>query len=195
MPIPEWPEDRRGEPIKTAKARRLGIAISERKLNLVARVIRGLAVPEAHRQLLALNKKAAPIISRVLVAAVRNARTFGLKEDRLIVHEAYVGKGVYLKRIRPWHGKGRHGVHHKKYAHMTVVVRELDDELWELTMVPQYCHFNRGKKDRDDTIHPIHQSDKVSWVSDLDKGLALSNQNIRILKSQVKTDVRTPTTV
>lgn len=195
MRIPAWPVDRRGEAIKTAKARRLGARISPRKLNFVCRLIRGLHVVEAHRQLEASNKKSGGIIGAVLAAAEVNARAYGLRKDRLVVHEAYVGKGVYIRQIRPWHGKGRFGVAHKKYAHLTVVVRELDEELWDFAVVPDYMHVPRSKagRHRDDSAHPVHRSENVSWVSDLDHGLQTAYENIRVLKGQVRTQIRTPT--
>lgn len=187
MPIPDWPLDPRGEAIRRAKARRLGVNVSPRKMNLVARLVRRVTVPEAYRLLAACNKKTAPIVRDVITAAVRNARAYGLREDRLVIDEAWVSKGRYLARIRPWHGKGRFGVEHKKYAHLTVVVREYDDELWELTSIPQYLHFRRGDKFQNDTTHPIHRSEKVSWISDLDKGIAISNSNIASLSQQIRT--------
>lgn len=190
MPVPEWPLDPRDEPIRTAKARQLGVRVSPRKMNLVTRLIRRLPVPEAYRQLAGCTKKTAPIVRDVITAAVRNARAYGLREDRLIVHEAYVGKGRYLARIRPWHGKGRFGVAHKKYAHLTIIVRELDDELWDLTVAPQYVHIKRNTKIHEDITHPIHSSNKMSWISDLDKGLALANQNIRTLRAGTQSDAQ-----
>lgn len=183
MPSREWPLDARGEAIMTAKARQMGINVSPRKINLVTKLIRFLPVPEAHRQLAGCTKKTAPLISSVLVAAVRNARAYGLREDRLIVNEAFVGKGRYLARIRPWHGKGRFGVEHKKYAHLTIIVRELDDELWEFKAMPHYLHFRRTDRiQQDDAAHSVHKSETVSWVSDLDKCLANTNKNIESLQ-------------
>lgn len=181
-PVPEWPVDGRGEAIRTAKARRLGVNVSHRKMNLVARLVRGLTVEEAYRQLAGCVKKTAPVVQQVIAAAVVNAKSYGLRLDRLIVHEAFVGKGQYLVRIRPWHGKGRFGTEHKKYAHLTIVVRELDEELWEFRVVPQYVHLHRSNDSVDDADHSIHASDSVSWVSDLDKGIAHSQENIKGLK-------------
>lgn len=37
--------------------------------------------------------------------------------------ESYVGKGTYLKRIR-YHGRGKHGIMHKYYAHYFLKLRE-----------------------------------------------------------------------
>lgn len=176
--------DPRGEDIKTAKARRLGINVSPRKLNLVTKLVRRLSVGEARRQLSCLNKKTAPIVNATLDAAVTNARAFGLNPNRLIVDEAYVGKGCYLKRIRPWHGKGRFGIEHKKYAHLTVTVRELDEELWEATILPRYIHRRRATRLRlPDEQHPIHSSDKVSWVSDLDLSFKKTRESVAGLRA------------
>jgi ribosomal protein L22 len=136
-----WPLGVDGQPVRTASARRLGISTSPQKLNLVARVVRGLSVSEAHRQLAGVVKKHAKEVGEVIRAAVVNARSFGMDEERLVVSRAFVGKGKYLKRIRPWHGKGRHGVHHKHYAHLNIEVKELSDEMWEATVLPQYVHM------------------------------------------------------
>lgn len=173
-----WPVDPRGEEIRTAKARRLGINVSHRKLNLVAKLVRTLHIEEARRQLIGCNKKTTSIVMQTIDTAVTNARVFGLREDRLIVEEAFVGKGKYLKRIRPWHGKGRFGVEHKKYAHLTVKVRELDEELWEAKVLPQYVHVRRSNRVHDDANHPVRSSPHVSWVSDLDAAAKKTRESI-----------------
>lgn len=184
MPGREWATDGRGEEVRRAKARRLGIAVSHRKLNLVAKLVRGMCIGEAYRQLANCTKKTAPIVKKTIETAVRNAKAFGLLPERLIVDEAYVGKGCYLKRIRPWHGKGRFGIEHKRYAHLTVFVRELDEELWEYRVLPHYLHYQRARRQRlhADASHPVHKSTQVSWVSDLDNCLKTTNERIAGLK-------------
>lgn len=179
----KWPLDPRGEEIRTAKARRLGINSSPQKLNLVAKLVRNLRIEEARRQLAGCKKKTAPFVMATIEAAVKNARAFNLREDRLVVDEAYVGKGRYLPRIRPWHGKGRYGVEHKKYAHLTVKLRELDEELWEARVMTKYFHMRRGKGLHDDENHPIHSSNLVSWVSDLDDSYRKTRERITGLKA------------
>lgn len=180
-----WPVDARGEPIRTAKARRLGISTSDRKLNIVAKLVRGLSLREAARQLAGCRKKHAPVVQAAIETAATNARHAGLRHDRLVVSEAYVGKGRYLKRLRPWHGKGRFGIEHKKYTHLTVIVRELDEELWEATVLPQYVHMRygmgEGGVDRDRN-HPIHSSDRVSYHSQLDVSFRDTRERIAGLK-------------
>jgi ribosomal protein L22 len=136
-----WPRGVDGEPIRTANAKRLGISTSPHKLNLVARLVRGLSVDEAQRQLMGTVKKHRTEVADAIRTAVTNARSFGMVEDRLIVSRAYVNKGKYLKRLRPWHGKGRFGIEHKKYTHLCVEVQELNDEQWESRVMPQYVHM------------------------------------------------------
>lgn len=180
---PKWALDPRGEEIRTAKARRLGINVSHRKLDLVARLVRNLRVEEARRQLIGCKKKSAPLVMATIHAAVVNARVFNLREDRLIINEAYVGQGRYLPRIRPWHGKGRFGVEHKKYAHLTIILRELDEELWESRVMTRYVHFQRGKGRPVDEDHLVHFSNQVKWVSDLDDSFRKTRENVAGLKA------------
>jgi large subunit ribosomal protein L22 len=136
-----WPLGVDGLPRRTASARRLGISTSPQKLNLVARLVRGLSVAEAQRQLVGTLKKHSVEVSQAIRTAVTNARSFGLVEERLVVSRAFVNKGKYLRRLRPWHGKGRFGIEHKKYAHLCVEVEELSDERWEAKVLPQYLHL------------------------------------------------------
>lgn len=143
----EWPIGVDGRPIRTAKARKLGISTSPWKLNLVARLVRKLSIQEAMRQMVAIRKKHRVEVASTIHAAVTNAKSFGMHEDRLIVSRAFVGKGHYLKRIRPWHGKGRFGIEHKKYCHLTIEVQELSDEEWEAKVLPQYIHLRYRQKD------------------------------------------------
>lgn len=148
-----WPKGIDGEPIRTATAKRLGISTSPQKLNLVTRLIRGLSVEEAQRQLAGTLKKHRAEVSAAIRTAVTNALSFGMLESRLIVSQAYVNKGKYLKRLRPWHGKGRFGIEHKKYCHLCLEVRELSEEEWEAKVLPQYVHMQfRPKREKLDKI-------------------------------------------
>lgn len=195
----DWPLDHRGEEVRTAKARRLGISTSDKKLNLVAKLVRGLTVQEAGRQLVGCRKKHADVVMKTIAAAVTNARYFNFREDRLVVSEAFVGKGKYLKRIRPWHGKGRFGIEHKKYAHLTVILRELDEELWEASVLPQYVHMryrDPNKQRIHDRDHPIHESNRVSFHSQLDVSFRDTRKRVEGLRELLKgtgvTDAQTP---
>jgi ribosomal protein L22 len=172
----KWPVGVDGEPIRTATARRLGITTSPQKLNLVARLVRGLSVDEAQRQLAGLKKKHRVEVSRTITAAATNARAFGMDEERLIVSRAHVGKGKYLKRIRPWHGKGRWGVEHKKYAHLRVELLELSDEAWEAKVLRQYVHMRYRAESSSSKPRSIPENLVKPWQvrSQLDASLEAS---------------------
>lgn len=156
---------------------------------MVAKLVRGLTIPEAERQLVACRKKHADVMMQTIAAAVKNSEYYQLRKDRLVVNEAFVGKGKYLKRIRPWHGKGRWGVEHKKYAHLTIILRELDEELWEASVLPQYVHMRYGdpKEERvNDRDHPIHKSERISFHSQLDLSFNNTKERIEGLKALIE---------
>ncbi|CAL5031103.1 unnamed protein product [Urochloa decumbens] len=67
-------------------------------------------------------------IKQVIHSARANAaHNHGLDPDKLIVEEAFVGKGLYLKRLS-YHAKGRCGVMVRPRCRLTVVVREATAE-------------------------------------------------------------------
>lgn len=99
------------------------LRVSPRKLNLVARLIRGLDVAEAARRLEFSRRRIADEVRKVLLSAVANAEARRLDADRLEVAEAYVGKSLVMKRFRP-RARGRIGRYQKPFSRLTVVVRE-----------------------------------------------------------------------
>eukprot|EP00249_Psilotum_nudum_P009835 c22180_g1_i1 orf=298-1137(-) len=113
---------------KFARAILKKIKQSPKKVNLVARLVRGMRAQDALLQLAVNVKRAAKTVTEVIRSACANA-TFNhaMDGDRLIIAEAFVGKGKYLKRIRP-HGKGKHGIMHHPSCRLTVIVKELTPE-------------------------------------------------------------------
>ncbi|CAA7404134.1 unnamed protein product [Spirodela intermedia] len=105
-----------------------GIRQSPKKVNLVAQLIRGMRVEDALLQLQVTVKRAAKTVYQVVHSARANAaHNHGLDPERLIVAEAFVGKGVFLKRVS-YHSKGRSGIMVRPHCRLTVVVRELTPE-------------------------------------------------------------------
>jgi large subunit ribosomal protein L22 len=100
------------------------VKTSPMKLNLVAKLIRGMSVNEALAQVKFCEKKASKFVETTLLDAQRRAeQTLDLDPLNLHVVESFVGKGSYLKRIR-YHGRGQFGVMHKYYAHYYLKLRE-----------------------------------------------------------------------
>ena len=100
------------------------IRTSPRKLNLVAQSIRGLAAEKAVAELTFSKKKVAKIALGLLQSAIANAENnHSLNIDKLVVSEAYVGKGLVMKRMHA-RGRGRGARVLKPFSSMTVVVTE-----------------------------------------------------------------------
>jgi len=96
------------------------------KLNLVAEMIRGLKVGDALNQLTFSNKRIAQDVRKVLQSAIANAENnHNLNVDALVVKEAWVGKGMVMKRFHA-RARGRGARILKPHSHLTIVVREAE---------------------------------------------------------------------
>ncbi|CAK9168062.1 unnamed protein product [Ilex paraguariensis] len=101
---------------------------SPKKVNLVAALVRGMRVEDALLQLQVTVKRAAKTVYQVIHSARANAtHNHGLDPDRLLIAEAFVGKGLFKKRIS-YHAKGKCGMKVRPECRLTVVVRELTPE-------------------------------------------------------------------
>ena len=105
-----------------------GLRTSPRKLNLVARTIRGKPAATALAELTFSHRRIARDVKKVLEAAIANAENnHQLDVDRLYVKEATVGRAFVLKRFHT-RGRGRSARVEKYFAHLTVIVRENAEE-------------------------------------------------------------------
>ena len=100
------------------------IRTSPRKLNLVAQSIRGLSAEKAVAELSFSKKRIAKTALSVLQSAIANAENnHQLNIDNLYVSEAYVGKGLVMKRMHA-RGRGRGARVLKPFSNLTIVVTE-----------------------------------------------------------------------
>jgi large subunit ribosomal protein L22 len=110
-----------------AQAVTRNLRVSPQKLNLVATSIRGKKVEKALADLTFSRKRIAKDVKKTLESAIANAENnHGLDVDSLVVSEAYVGKGLVMKRWQP-RARGRVGKILKPFARLTVVVREVEE--------------------------------------------------------------------
>ena len=110
-----------------AKARTSTIRISPQKLNLLAQLIRGKKAAAALADLTFSRKRIARDVKKTLESAIANAENnHQLDVDSLVVAEAHVGKSLVLKRWTP-RARGRVGSIHKRFSHLTIVVREVEE--------------------------------------------------------------------
>ena len=105
------------------------IRVSPQKLNLVAAMIRGKKVNIALNDLEFSRKRIAGTVRKTLQSAVANAENnHDLDVDALVVAEAYVGKSLVMKRFHA-RGRGRASRIEKPFSHLTIVVRETQDNV------------------------------------------------------------------
>ena len=107
-----------------AYAERNKIRVSPRKLNLVAKQIRGMSAAQALDAMRFSQKRYSEEVYKALSSAIANAENnHGLDVDYLVVSRATVGQGIAMKRMKP-RAKGR-GARIKKYfSHLFVQVTE-----------------------------------------------------------------------
>ncbi len=103
------------------------LRVSPQKLNLLAQLIRGKKVDKALADLTFSRKRIARDVKKTLELAIANAENnHDLDVDALVVSEAYVGKGLVMKRLRP-RARGRAGRILKPFAQITVIVRQVEE--------------------------------------------------------------------
>ena len=96
--------------------------ISPQKLNLIVGLIRGTSINIALKNLKLSQKRAAKDVEKLLMSAVSNAETNqGLDIDNLVVRQAFVGKGMVMKRFMA-KARGRGARIHKPFSHLNIVV-------------------------------------------------------------------------
>ncbi len=101
---------------------------SPQKLNLVATMIRGKKVEKALSDLTFSKRRISTDVKKCLQSAIANAENnHNLDVDELIVAEAFVGKGLVMKRGRP-RARGRFGALRKPFAEITIKVRQIEEQ-------------------------------------------------------------------
>ena len=115
------------EKLKRVMAKAKSIRTSGQKLNLVAQSIRGQKIKQAIDQLTFSRKRIAKQVLKVLNSAIANTENnFGLDIDKLIVDEAFVGKSIVMKRMRP-RARGRAARILKPFSKLTIIVKESEE--------------------------------------------------------------------
>ena len=103
------------------------LRVSPQKLNLVAALIRGKKAEKAVSDLGFSRRRIAGDVKKVLESAIANAENnHGLDVDQLWVKEAFVGKGLVMKRWKA-RARGRVGRVKKPFSKLTVIVEEREE--------------------------------------------------------------------
>jgi len=110
--------------LSSVKAIYKNLRSSPRKINEILRSIRGKKADIALRDLQFSEKRVSKEISKTIKSAVSNAENNNqLDIDNLFIKEAYVGKGIVMKRYRP-RARGRAGEIKKPFSNLTIIVSE-----------------------------------------------------------------------
>jgi large subunit ribosomal protein L22 len=110
-----------------AKAVTRNIRVSPQKLNLVAQMIRGKKVDAALADLEFSRKRIAQDVMKTLQSAIANAENnHDLDVDDLVVAQAFVGKGIVMKRFAA-RARGRASRIEKPFSHLTIIVRQVEE--------------------------------------------------------------------
>ena len=108
----------------TAFAKDNTVRVSLLKLNNLIRLIVNQKVDNAVNQLKYSQKRISTPVLKVLNAAIANAENNNQMDiDYLYVKEAYVGKGLSMKRFRP-RAKGRASKIIKPFSRLTIILEE-----------------------------------------------------------------------
>ncbi|MBI5529936.1 MAG: 50S ribosomal protein L22 [Candidatus Doudnabacteria bacterium] len=109
---------------KLVKASARHIHIAPRKMRLVTNLIKNMNAMDAIVQLQHANKKAAPIVIKLLQSAIANAKNnFSLDPQFLFIKSITADQGKEMKRYFP-RARGSAFVIRRKMSHVNVVLEE-----------------------------------------------------------------------
>ena len=104
------------------------IRVSQLKLANITRLIVNQKVNKAVEQLKFSNKRVSQNVLKVLNSAIANAENNKqLDIDNLYVKEAFVGKGIVMKRFHA-RARGRGARILKPFSHLTIILSEETEE-------------------------------------------------------------------
>ena len=117
-------KNKRRELDTEAKVVLRNVRVSPQKLNLVAQLIRNQSASKALSILQFSKRRISNDVEKALRSAIANAENnHSLDIDKLVVKEAYVGKGVVMIRFVA-RARGRGAKIIKPYSHLTILLSE-----------------------------------------------------------------------
>ncbi len=117
-------KNKRREQDNEAKVVLRNVRVSPQKLNLVAQMIRNQSASKALSILQFSKRRISNDVEQALRSVIANAENnHSLDIDKLVVKEAYVGKGVVMKRFHA-RARGRGAKIIKPFSHLTILLSE-----------------------------------------------------------------------
>ena len=104
------------------------VRTSPQKLNLVLQMIRNQKADKAINILQFSQKRISKDVEKALKSVISNAENnHSLDIDKLYIKEAYVGKGMVMKRFHA-RARGRGARILKPFSHLTIILKEKTGE-------------------------------------------------------------------
>lgn len=111
-----------------AKATANFVRIAPRKVRAVLDLIRDKTLEEAKAILSYNPRRAARILSKIVNSAAANAENnHSMNVNNLYIATAFANEGPTMKRVRP-RARGRRFLIRKRMSHITVILREREEE-------------------------------------------------------------------
>ena len=121
-------KNKRRELDNEAKVVLRNVRVSPQKINLVAQMIRNQSASKALSILQFSKRRISNDVEKALRSCIVNAENnHSLDVDKLVVKEAYVGKGVVMKRFHA-RARGRGAKIIKPYSHLTIILSEQESK-------------------------------------------------------------------
>jgi mRNA deadenylase 3'-5' endonuclease subunit Ccr4 len=159
--------------------------VSPQKLNHLARLIRGMSLDEAEQQMAMILKKRGKDVKDLIVRVGHVlSHNYGKNKDDFIIKQAWVGKGVFLKRL--WiHGRGRTGRMTRPTAHLKIMLgQKISQDSKSIELQKLVKQFKRHRlfvslKDKQPIrpAYPIWSSKPWKYVTS-PKWIESSNANV-----------------
>jgi large subunit ribosomal protein L22 len=119
-------KDKDKDKVREFRASHRFARVSPRKARYVIDLVRGLPVEKALDDLRFSQKRATPMIAKVIRSALANAtQEAGLETSNLFVAQALIDGGPRMKRFKA-RAMGRPRPRTRRFCHISVVLRELN---------------------------------------------------------------------
>ncbi len=155
------------------------IHISPRKMRLVTNLVNGMNALDAMTQLQHANKKAAPMLTKLIQSAVANAKNnFSLDAEHLYIKALTCDMGKVMKRYFP-RARGSAFVIRRKMSHINIVLEERKHG--KAGKLPLGL-FNKTKEHKPESVdaktasneRPVSEEKKKSQVFKTDEQIKMS---------------------
>lgn len=167
----------------TASARQLHVA--PRKMRLVTNLVKGLNAQDAIVQLEHANKKAAPMLVKLIKSAIANAKNnFSLDVDHLFIKSVTCDQGAVMKRYFP-RARGSAFTIRRKLCHVNVI---LEERKAGKAAKSRFNIFSKRKKEKIEPSIDAKQEANIKPESEAPKKSQIfrSDEQIKMSKAQNK---------